>query len=58
MIEFRSPFIDATKLPIYYVYTHYLIAGAVALLSSGLAGLLPARKAAGVRPVEIIRGAS
>lgn len=57
-IEFRSPFIDATRLPIYYVWTHYVIAGAVALVSSALAGLLPARKAAGVRPVEIIRGAS
>ena len=57
-IEFRSPFMDATRLPIAYEPRHYLIAGAVALASSALAGLLPARKAASVRPVEIIRGAS
>lgn len=57
-IEFRSPFIDATQLPIYYEPFHYAIAGAVALASSALAGFLPAQKAAGVRPVEIIRGAS
>ncbi|KAB2849424.1 MAG: ABC transporter permease [Hyphomicrobiaceae bacterium] len=57
-IEFKSPFMDATRLPIYYTPVHYLIAGAVALASSGIAGYMPARKAAAVQPVEIIRGAS
>jgi lipoprotein-releasing system permease protein len=57
-IEFRSPFVDTTRLPIAYEPRHYVIAGLVALASSALAGLLPARKAASVRPVEIIRGAS
>ena len=57
-IEFKSPFLDATHLPIYYTYVHYLIAGAVALGASGIAGYLPARKAARQHPVEIIRGAS
>lgn len=45
-IEIRSPFMDATHLPIYYSYLHYLLAGAVALLASAVAGFFPARKAA------------
>ncbi len=57
-IEFKSPFMDATRLPILYTPLHYLMAGAVAMLASGIAGYLPARKAARVHPVEIIRGAS
>ena len=57
-IEFKSPFMDATHLPIYYTYVHYVIAGVVALAASGIAGYLPARKAARQHPVEIIRGAS
>ena len=57
-IEFKSPFMDATRLPIYYTPVHYLIAAAVALTSSAIAGYMPARKAAAVQPVEIIRGAS
>lgn len=57
-IEFKSPFMDSSHLPIYYTPTHYLLAGLVALLASGIAGFLPARKAASVHPVEIIRGAS
>ena len=58
LIEFKSPFMDATTLPIYYTPVHYLLAGAVALSASAIAGYLPARKAARVHPVEIIRGAS
>lgn len=57
-IEFKSPFVDATRLPIYYTATHYLLAAGVALAASGIAGYLPARKAARQHPVEIIRGAS
>jgi len=57
-IEFKSPFIDATRLPIYYTIVHYLLAAAVALSASAIAGYLPARKAARQHPVEIIRGAS
>ncbi|MCC2096149.1 MAG: ABC transporter permease [Hyphomicrobiales bacterium] len=57
-IEIRSPFMDATHLPIYYAPSHYALAGAVALAASLIAGYFPARKAASLRPVEIIRGAS
>ncbi len=57
-IEFKSPFVDATTLPIYYTPVHYVLASAVALTASGIAGYLPARKAASQHPVEIIRGAS
>jgi lipoprotein-releasing system permease protein len=57
-LEFKSPFIDATRLPLYYTPVHYLMAAVVALTASGIAGYLPARRAARVHPVEIIRGAS
>ena len=57
-IEFKSPFMDATRLPLYYTPVHYALAGAVAMSASAIAGYLPARKAASVHPVEIIRGAS
>ncbi|MCB1520058.1 MAG: ABC transporter permease [Hyphomicrobiaceae bacterium] len=57
-ISFKSPFMDATHLPIHYTASHYAIAALVALSASAVAGYLPARKAARVHPVEIIRGAS
>lgn len=56
--EFRSGFTDMTHLPILYAPKHYLLAGGVGLLSSLIAGYFPARKAASVQPVDIIRGAS
>lgn len=58
LIEFKSPFMDATTLPLYYSPAHYLLAATVALTASAIAGYLPARKAARQHPVEIIRGAS
>jgi lipoprotein-releasing system permease protein len=57
-IEIKSPFMDANRLPLAYNSLHYLIAGTVALVSSVAAGWAPARKAARVHPVEIIRGAT
>ncbi len=57
-IEFKSPFMDATHLPIYYTFVHYALAALVALSASAIAGYLPARKAARLHPVDIIRGAS
>jgi lipoprotein-releasing system permease protein len=57
-LTIKMPFGDATHLPIAYTPLHYAIAGAVALASSVFAGYLPARKAASLHPVDIIRGAS
>ena len=58
LVQIKSPFADATSLPVLYSPLHYIGAGAVAILSSVIAGFLPARKAAGVPPVDIIRGAT
>ena len=57
-IEINLPFGDKNRLPISYDPRHYAIAGLVALASSVFAGYFPARKAASLHPVEIIRGAS
>ena len=57
-IRITNPFIDSNYLPLAYSYVHYAMAGAVALVSSVVAGYQPARKAAGMHPVEIIRGAT
>ena len=57
-IEFKSPFMDANRLPLAYSPLHYAIAMLVALASSFAAGFMPARKAARVHPVDIIRGAT
>ncbi len=56
-IEIKSPFMDATHLPIYYSPFHYALAGVVAISASMIAGFFPARKAASLQPVDIIRGA-
>ncbi|MGZ8322368.1 MAG: hypothetical protein ACXW3N_04595 [Rhodoplanes sp.] len=47
-----------TRLPIAYSPVHYAMAAAVAIISSLAAGYLPARKAARLHPVDIIRGAT
>ena len=57
-IRIINPFIDSNYLPLAYTYVHYLLAGMVALVSSVAAGYAPARKAARLYPVEIIRGAT
>ncbi len=57
-IEIKSPFMDSSRLPLFYTPVHYAMAGAVALASSLIAGYFPARKAAALEPVDIIRGAS
>jgi lipoprotein-releasing system permease protein len=57
-IEFKSPFMDTTHLPLAYSAWHYAIAMLVALASSYAAGYMPARKAARLYPVDIIRGAT
>ena len=57
-IEIKSPFMDMNHLPLSYNPQHYAIAMGVALISSLAAGYMPARKAARVHPVDIIRGAT
>ncbi len=57
-VEIRSPFSDASRLPLAYDLRHYAIALAVAVVSSLSAGYAPARKAARVHQVDIIRGAT
>jgi lipoprotein-releasing system permease protein len=57
-IEIKSPFMDTNRLPLAYSPLHYAIAAAVAMLSSVAAGYFPARKAASMHPVDIIRGAT
>ena len=57
-IEFKNPQVDWDRLPIAYTWRHYFLAGMAALISSFVAGYFPARKAASVHPVDIIRGAA
>ncbi len=57
-VEIKSPFLDATHIPLAYSPWHYAIALGVAMVSSFAAGYVPARRAARLHPVEIIRGAT
>lgn len=57
-IQFSDPFSDHRNLPVLYAAKHYVLATAVALLSSLVAGYFPARSAANVNPVDILRGAT
>ena len=50
--------IEMTRLPIYFSCVHYVLASSLALVSAGVAGFIPARKAAALNPVDIIRGAA
>ena len=43
---------------LYYSFTHYSMAGCFAVLAATTAAYLPARKAAWLNPVDIIRGAA
>lgn len=49
---------EMTHLPIAWSLLHYVVASAFALGSAAVAGYLPARRAARLNPVDIIRGAS
>jgi lipoprotein-releasing system permease protein len=49
---------EMTQLPIAWSILHYLIASGFALASAAIAGYLPARHAARLNPVDIIRGAT
>ena len=45
-----------TAMPIDWSWHQFAIAGAFAMIAATGAAILPARKAAGIRPVEILRG--
>ncbi|WP_437364536.1 ABC transporter permease [Inquilinus limosus] len=49
---------EITHLPLTWSPWHYLIAAGFALAAAGIAGYLPARQAAKLNPVDIIRGAT
>ncbi len=51
-------FIRAEGFVLYYSLNHYLLAGLFALVTAAIAAYLPARKAARLNPVDIIRGAA
>jgi lipoprotein-releasing system permease protein len=57
-LEFKTPVSEFNHLPVLYSAKHYLLATSVALLSSVAAGYFPARAAARLQPVDIIRGAT
>jgi lipoprotein-releasing system permease protein len=48
---------DVSHLPVLITWRHYALAGAVAIGSSAAAAFFPARRAARLNPVDIIRGA-
>lgn len=56
--EIKGGAVEITRLPLYRSPLHYAIAGGFAIVSAAVAGYLPARKAAKVKPVDIIRGAT
>ncbi|MBM3557753.1 MAG: ABC transporter permease, partial [Alphaproteobacteria bacterium] len=51
-------FVKTQGFVLYETPNHYLIAGALALVAATFAAWLPARKAAALRPVDIVRGAA
>jgi lipoprotein-releasing system permease protein len=57
-IQLNDPFSDHQSIPVLYSAKHYLLATTVALLSSLVAGYFPARAAARLQPVDILRGAT
>jgi lipoprotein-releasing system permease protein len=60
LMQVRLKFIgstEATPLPLDWSWPQFAIAAGFAIVAALCAGLLPARKAAKVQPVEILRGA-
>lgn len=56
-IPYKNEFLPGmTALPVSFSIVHYITATVFSLLAAGLAGYFPARRAAGVDPVQIIRG--
>lgn len=56
-IQLKQPFSsDKVQMPIDWSYPQFLIAAAFAIVASVIASWLPARRAASVHPVDILRG--
>jgi lipoprotein-releasing system permease protein len=55
-IEIKAA-VEVQRLSMDRSMIHYLVAGAFAVVSATLAAYLPARRAAALRPVDILRGA-
>jgi lipoprotein-releasing system permease protein len=56
--ELSGPMGEMTGLPLAWSAWHYAIAAGFALIAAAVAGYLPARRAARLNPVDIIRGAT
>ena len=56
--EFDAAGQEQTHLPVAWQFGHYLIVAGFAIASAAVAGYVPARKAARLNPVDIIRGAT
>ncbi len=58
-IEFKlRGLVDVQRIPMDRALWHYAVAGGFAVTAATLAAYLPARKAAALRPVDILRGAA
>ena len=57
-IRMEDVFIDVQHFFVVYSIWHYIIGGAFCVLAAAFAAWLPARKAALLKPVDIIRGAA
>ena len=51
-------FMEVTQFILYSTVWHYVIATSMAVLAAAVAAYLPARRAAALNPVDIIRGAA
>ena len=54
----KESFIVVEHMMLYRSWSHYIISGSLAVTSASISALLPARKAAALNPVDIIRGAA